>query len=574
MLDELKKRPKLHLMNLIGNRINGTPNFSILIGAGASYSSGVKSTGQIIKEWRKQLYKQSKSKKKFDDWFLEQNWYKDDEEYSILFEMLYDKPSQRRNFIEQCVKNAKPSWGYIYLANLIAENYFNVCFTPNFDDLLNEACCFYANIKPIVCAHDSVVADIRVTSKRPKIIKLHGDFLYDSIKNTISETETLEKNMRDKFSQFAREYGLIVIGYGGNDRSIMDILEMSAKSKDFFPQGIYWCIRKNDRTSRKLERLMRKENIFWVEIDGFDEFMAELHEDLGLTLPDAVRDPYAFTTKKLNNFISPMKNVDNPIIKKSIAELRNVVKRFEQIISGKGTIKEGERLVPYTFLASHELNQGNYQNAINYYNKALQNNPSNPNLMLKKVEAMNYEQKFKESIKLSNAIIKQFPNKYQGYFSKAHTLVYLKKYTRAITFYNKALKHTSEGSTERVDVLRARTNIYLLSGKWKKALSDADKILEGKITDDASILNRTLALKKLGNREEAFKIFEDYLTFENYPYFRACAHAGLEDKENMLKELETAIEQKRNNRIDAMRDPEFMEYHEDTDFKKLVQKKN
>jgi hypothetical protein len=102
----------------------------------------------------------------------EQDWYQNDEEYSILFEMVYDKRSQRRIYIEDCVKDAKPSWGYIYLSNLIAHKYFNIVFTPNFDDLLNEACFLYADLRPIVCAHDSAVADVRLTSARPKIIKL------------------------------------------------------------------------------------------------------------------------------------------------------------------------------------------------------------------------------------------------------------------------------------------------------------------------------------------------------------------------------------------------------------------
>ena len=56
-----------------------------------------------------------------------------------------------------------------------------------FDDLIIEACYLYSErMRPIVAAHDSVIQGVRVTSSRPKIIKLHGDFLYDNIKNTMS----------------------------------------------------------------------------------------------------------------------------------------------------------------------------------------------------------------------------------------------------------------------------------------------------------------------------------------------------------------------------------------------------
>jgi hypothetical protein len=92
--------------------------------------------------------------------------------------------------------------------------------------------------------------------------------LYDSIKNTVTETQALEKNMRDKFMQFAREYGLIVIGYGGNDSSIMNILDAMLRSEGYLPNGLYWCKRKlDDKVSKKVVRLMRHENAYWTEIN-------------------------------------------------------------------------------------------------------------------------------------------------------------------------------------------------------------------------------------------------------------------------------------------------------------------
>src|SRR5436189_4493589 len=108
---------------------------------------------------------------------------------------------------------------------------------------------FTDDVKPICCAHDSSIRTVRITSKRPKIIKLHGDFLYDNIKNTLKELESLEQNMRDKFKQYAREFGLIVIGYSGRDRSIMDALEALLADEGNFPHGIFWCIKAGDRIS-------------------------------------------------------------------------------------------------------------------------------------------------------------------------------------------------------------------------------------------------------------------------------------------------------------------------------------
>ena len=570
MLETHNKRDKSHLINLISRRSSDAPNFALLIGAGASASCGVKTASQMITEWRQQIYEQSRSDEPLEEWLQKQDWYEDDEEYSILFEQVYDQPSQRRIYIEECVKEAKPSWGYIYLSNIIARNYFNIIFTPNFDDLLNEACFIYGDLRPMVCAHDSAVAGIRVTSVRPKMIKLHGDFLYDSIKNTIRETETLDKNMKDKFMQFAREYGLVVIGYGGNDRSIMDILDAMVESDGYFPNGLYWCKRDGGKVSKRLDRLMRRENAYWVEIEGFDEFMAELHDDLGLRLPDSVRDPYKATTERLNGFISPMKEIKHPIIKKNIAELEEQIKGFEQVISGKAPIEEFDRLVPYRLLGTVEYGSHGYKNALYYYKKALIQNPDDLQTVRRMVSSYIFTEQFENALELSENIIKKAPDNFGGYMDKGASFSYLNKIEDSIASYSEALKYTTEKSEERAVVLLNRSNSFLLAGNWKEALSDAEKALQMMPNDYASLINKCIALKKLDQEKEAEKILQDVLPEIENKYLRACAFAVLDDREEMLKELKAAIEEDSGMGVEAKFDPDFADYREDPDFRKLV----
>lgn len=570
MLETHNKRDKSHLINLISKRSSDVPNFALLVGAGASASCGVKTASQMLTEWRQQKYEQSKSDEPLEEWLQKQDWYEDDEEYSILFEQVYDLPVQRRNYVEECVNEAKPSWGYIYLSNIIANNYFNTIFTPNFDDLLNDACFVYADLRPIVCAHDSAVAGIRVTLARPTILKLHGDFLYDSIKNTVRETETLEKNMRDKFVQFAREYGIVVIGYGGNDRSIMDILDEMLESDGYFPNGLYWCKRDGGKVSKRLDRLMRRENAYWVEIEGFDEFMAELHDDLGIRLPDSVRDPYKATTERLNGFILPMKEIKHPIIKKNIAELEEQVKGFEQAISGKAP-EEFDRLTPYSLLGTVEFYfKHNYGNALDHYKKALIQNPDDFEVMTQMVLSYISTEQFKDAFEMSETMIKKAPDNFRGYRDKGLSFFYLNKIEDAIASYSEALKYTTEKSEERAVVLSNRSNAFLLAGNWKEALLGAEKALQILPKDYVSLINKCIALKKLDRGEEAEKILQNSLPEIKDKYLRACAFAVLDDKEEMLKELEAAIEEDSGRRVDARGDPDFADYREDPDFRKLV----
>lgn len=290
-----KKRSVVDLVRFIKTRNENNPNYSLFIGAGASVSSGVRTASELIALWRKQIYlslsgvaEQDYDADKAKDWLAanETSWYNPAKEYSSLFEKNYDLPRQRRMFVEQEVANSFPSLGYAYLIKLTESNYFNTLFTTNFDDLINEAFYQFSEVRPIVCAHDSSVNSITITSKRPKILKLHGDYLFDDIKSTLRETESLEENIRNKFIEFTKEFGLMVIGYGGNDRSVMDVLFFLLKSELYLKGGIYWCIRKGDEVGDELRKLLWKDKVYFVEIDGFDEIMAILYNEIiGDSLP-------------------------------------------------------------------------------------------------------------------------------------------------------------------------------------------------------------------------------------------------------------------------------------------------
>lgn len=268
-----------------GSRKIITPNYSLLLGAGASVSSGIRSGSDLIKLWKQEVYNadDEKGEISIDGYFKSGNaprWYDESMAYSCLFENRYDLQRQRRIFVEKEVAGKTPSIGYAYLVKLIESGYFNTVFTTNFDDLLNEAFYRFSKQRPIVCAHDSSISGITVTSSRPKIIKLHGDYLFDNIKATQRETESLETNMKMKFQEFAKDFGLIVIGYSGNDRSIMDILLDLVRGENHFKNGIYWCVRgeiKEEYFSSELKRLLEKERVFLVQIDGFDELFSELN---------------------------------------------------------------------------------------------------------------------------------------------------------------------------------------------------------------------------------------------------------------------------------------------------------
>lgn len=385
---EIETKSLEYLINIIKTTKASSPNYVLFTGAGSSISSGVKGASEIIEEWRKKYFEiNRKEHTTFDDFYKDKYWYKTETEYSFLFENLFDHPSQRREYIESIIKDAKPSWGYIYLVNLIKHEIFNTIFTTNFDDLLNEACYLYtSDIRPIVCSHESTIRTIKMTSKRPKIIKLHGDFLYDNIKNTVRELETLEDNIKDKIKQYASEFGMIVVGYTGRDRSIMDTLNILLKQDEYFPHGIYWCIRKGEEPCRGLEILLRYPKVKIIEIDGFDEMFAEINKSLDLNLQDEILKPYDALNEKLNKLLESVNikiedNI-NPIIKEDINKLKNNIDSIVNKIDNennednsiKVSIDENFELkipMPFNLLSQIALKNNDYENSIKYAQQGL-----------------------------------------------------------------------------------------------------------------------------------------------------------------------------------------------------------
>jgi len=307
----IKKRSVKDLADYIRIRSGTTPNYALFLGAGASVTSGIRTGFDLVQEWRREIYQRLSpepysSPKESTNWLSKNHpdWYEQSNEYSSLFEKKFDLPSQRRRFVELQVDKKLPSIGYAYLVELFESNYFDTVFTTNFDDLINEAFYQFSSDRPLLCAHDSSIKGISVTSSRPKIIKLHGDYLFDSIKSSLKETESLENNTREKLDEFAKEYGLIFVGYAGNDNSIMDVLKHLLKQDDYLRNGIYWCKRKNDQISPELFKLLNQEKVYWVEIEGFDELMAELTHELGSELSLSGAQKSTKRERMIQNFIT------------------------------------------------------------------------------------------------------------------------------------------------------------------------------------------------------------------------------------------------------------------------------
>lgn len=289
--------------------------YTLFLGAGASVSSDVRPVAALVDAWKQDLFRAQTrtsarapiTQSEYAAWLEEEypRWLDDrlrgrarDSEYAVLFGRFHKSRRQRQIFIEREIDGKLPGFGYLYLAGLVAARRINRILTTNFDDLVNDALVKFYDIKPVICAFDSAVRSIRFDSLRPKILKMHGDFLYDNVKAVGDEVVRLDANMEEKFLQTCKEGGLVVVGYGGGDESIMGPLQMMIRSSEYLKMGLHWCIYQPDPTAplvvpARLQHMLDNygDRITIYPISGFDELMFEVFTQGGCEHPEVFTNP-------------------------------------------------------------------------------------------------------------------------------------------------------------------------------------------------------------------------------------------------------------------------------------------
>lgn len=338
-LDQNKIIPFDAVINLIKDNDANGKNVCLFLGAGCSISSNVKKAGEIIDYCKKIAYVKiarggSIVQNKFDEseldafiderredferfviekqemfsknnslnraslcntipqnlregndlvglWDVYESNFFNDSLYGNWFELFSENIDDRQRLIEYLIDDKNPRGAYIFLAYLIKQGVFKNIFTTNFDDFLNEALIHYANIKSKVYAHNEIAKYIDFTGKKPNIIKLHGDYLFQNIKNTLNETTVLAENMNEKLSDALLKFkmNVIVIGYNGADHSVMKCLH-DAKSK--YPFGLFWCGRSVENLHWRAANLINStSNSYFIKISGFEAFIAKIYSEMG-----------------------------------------------------------------------------------------------------------------------------------------------------------------------------------------------------------------------------------------------------------------------------------------------------
>lgn len=207
------------------------------------------------------------------------------DEYSYYFERAFSSARDRSDYISKQTAGMQLTYGHKVIGILMRHRYLNLIFTTNFDKAFeNIASGQYQKLESWYAADlDSGENGMKFfqSGNRPLIVKLHGDYFSNNIKNTTTELQKQDRRLKDIFSISLDTNGLCAMGYSGRDGSIMEVLYESAKKASSFPSGLFWFIRAGTPPRDEVMQLIKlaKENgkqAEIVEIETFDTAWADI----------------------------------------------------------------------------------------------------------------------------------------------------------------------------------------------------------------------------------------------------------------------------------------------------------
>jgi len=271
----MMKRISLHnLKHTIRDIHTNTENrkFCFVIGAGASYKSGIPTGGQLARIWFEEI-KERYLTEELNNWIDEEKI--DEKDLASNYGSIYRKrfesdKTSGYEFLVQAMRSAKPSFGHLVLAQILSKAPGYCILTTNFDSLIESSIYQYTDKTPLVCGHESLSGYARPSKIHPLIIKIHRDLLL-SPKSDPKEINLLDEGWKEPLDNIFSSHIPIIIGYGGNDGSLMGYFEKMNK-----PSNFIWCGHKGTQPSVRVETLVEKMDGIYIEIDGFDEMMQEM----------------------------------------------------------------------------------------------------------------------------------------------------------------------------------------------------------------------------------------------------------------------------------------------------------
>lgn len=321
---------------------------SWFLGAGFSASANLPTASDIIWDLKKKYYCSEENQKiqendiqiqpirKKVQEFCDSKGFPyeyEDNEYSFYFDLLFgSNEDDQRRYLVEILSSYKItlSIGHRVLAALMHEGLSKVVYTTNFDKVLENAYSYISG-HDLGSYHlegaDACRAALN-NNEFPLYVKVHGDFQYKRLANLAEHLLKADDEMRKSFLASTSRFGLIVTGYSGRDKSIMDLLYESLDVTNAFSHGLYWTVLKNSKVNPKVLELIKSAKSKGieaeiVEVDNFDSLMTRIWRNLPST-PQHLNSKVERASERTVDIPIPKASKNGQLIRFNFIPLTNI----------------------------------------------------------------------------------------------------------------------------------------------------------------------------------------------------------------------------------------------------------
>lgn len=277
------------------------PRPIILLGAGASFRSGIPTAGEAVKRIARLVYSEQILRAvrpperikptEWEPWLQNCPWFihgtdRIAENFPLIVEHLLTPANFRKRVLMELMSSrSELSSGYRALSDFVMRGLVHTVMTTNFDTCLTDA---LRDRQPHIRHIQEInrgpgdYAQFNVFNKS-QVVWLHGRAEQYSDKNARGEIGRLDDALVRLLRPLLDASPMVVIGYRGAEASIMEgLFHQEAAGRLDFPNGVFWCTRHGETLHPYVEALHRRlgSNFKRLDIVGFDELFSDLALDL------------------------------------------------------------------------------------------------------------------------------------------------------------------------------------------------------------------------------------------------------------------------------------------------------
>ncbi|MGE0669014.1 MAG: SIR2 family protein [Sphingomonadales bacterium] len=308
--------------------LRGQPEPVLLIGAGASISSGIPAAGEAVEriaKWRWCLDNDrlpndpSVRRADYWPWLTGQPWFSADVQLAELYpdavKHLLNVANDRRVFFEDMIHPpVHPNRGYKSLANILHQGWITTVLTTNFDECIQNARVLVTRPHHLVAIKTpSDLIRFSSAPENPQLVYLHGSVEHLTDKNLSVDVQHMDGEIVERVRPLLRDHPIIVVGYRGAEPSIMRglFLDNIGYANNFY-HGIYWCVLDREIDAPMPSMVLELAsaiggNFTKVPISGFDDlFEIELYNRLVAEGAQPTRRSHGYRPPELPLDMSPI----------------------------------------------------------------------------------------------------------------------------------------------------------------------------------------------------------------------------------------------------------------------------